>query len=394
MPIIRFVLFCLGFGLILYMHFWLAHRAWRRSKRREPMALDRGYIRVDDYFGRSFRSKVREWLQAAQSGDETGETSTSREGERLRWMPALDVPSDTTEHDVLAIKGDFLCGPECTFKREVYTEGDCRIGARTQLRAIAASGNVSLGQGVVAMRWVSTERDLDVGAGAWVRSRAIAGGTVRMASGARVHSVAGQEIVAGALVNPRSENGPDVPETYVYIPPLPGFGRSDDQRAAGLDASRLMKLSADTWMYRGHLRVSVPVKLTAKLIVKGDCFCPPGSLLEDDIKAAGSLHIGAGSTARGSMCAGKEVRIGPDCRFHGVVQAGTDVTLGAGSQGGRDDGQIAVFARRTVYVEEGASILNGKLAGTDGVVVVAAAGASEAPAAEPRRRWFGRQGKS
>ena len=58
-----FLLFTICFGAIFYLHFSAAHRAWRRIKGRQSAELDMDYVRMEDYFGQSFRTKLAVWIK-------------------------------------------------------------------------------------------------------------------------------------------------------------------------------------------------------------------------------------------------------------------------------------------------------------------------------------------
>src|SRR5690348_17768984 len=57
-----FILFVLFFGLSLYFSI----REWRHPRDSDPLPIDVEYVRVENYFGISFRAKMQEWLNTAQ----------------------------------------------------------------------------------------------------------------------------------------------------------------------------------------------------------------------------------------------------------------------------------------------------------------------------------------
>ena len=75
----------------------------------------------------------------------------------------------------------------------------------------------------------------------------------------------------------------------------------------GLDPQRLRRLGKDGWLYQGDLTLDLPLRLQAKLVVRGSFRCAPGSYFEDDVKATGSLHIGECSIVRGNLVADEDL---------------------------------------------------------------------------------------
>ena len=56
------LLFLLLFSLNFYFGFW----EWLRPRDDDPLPVDVEYVRVENYFGISFRAKMKQWLQTAR----------------------------------------------------------------------------------------------------------------------------------------------------------------------------------------------------------------------------------------------------------------------------------------------------------------------------------------
>jgi hypothetical protein len=104
----------------------------------------------------------------------------------------------------------------------------------------------------------------------------------------------------------------------------------------------------------------MPVRLTKKLVVKGDCSLPAGSVVEADIKVAGSLFLGPSCVCLGNLVADGDIFLAPDCRFSGLIHAGKTLFLSQGTRGIPEDQLVAVYAEQQVFVEPNV-LVKGKL---------------------------------
>jgi predicted acyltransferase (DUF342 family) len=371
-----FITFSIVFAALVYSHFLLAYRAWRISRSEETTDIDLNYVRMEDYFARSFRLKVSEWLRLPDQSATPDGTRRIRKGkEYILVSNAAEYAPQSHATDILVVSGLFKCLAGCIFHSEIYAQGDASIGAGTQLQSIAVDGNLTLGPHVRIARWADCQGNMDVGVNSVVRSRVTAGGTLRLRNGTQVKSAFAPAVSTCGDSFKAPQKGDEPPMPRLEIPDTDAAeSQTDEWSGAGLDLKRLSKLSPDCWLYDGDLKPSDPVHLKAKLIIRGDCSVPPGSVLEKDIKSKRSLSIGAGSVCRGNVVADEDVSIGPSCRFYGIVHAGKNLRLCAGVSGGDQDARVAAFGEETLTIEENV-LVHGKVASGSGFVAVS----------EPRR---------
>ena len=64
-----YLILFLTFILLFAVSFFFAFREWLRPEDNTPIPVDVEYVRVENYFGTSFRAKMQEWLEAAQPGE-------------------------------------------------------------------------------------------------------------------------------------------------------------------------------------------------------------------------------------------------------------------------------------------------------------------------------------
>jgi predicted acyltransferase (DUF342 family) len=370
-----FITFAMIFAALVYVHFLLAYRAWCISRWEQATDIDLNYVRLEDYFARSFRLKVSDWLRLpAQSAKPDGTRLIRKGREDILVSNALEYPPESRSNHILVVRGLFKCLAGCIFHREIYVQGDASIGAGTQLQSIAADGNLTVGPHVRIVRWADCQGNMEIGANSIVRSRATAGGILRMQNGTQVKSAFAPVVstYSNDFKGPRKTDELSMPKMEI-----PAVGAAEvqigKQSGLGLDSKRLSMLSPACWLYDGDFKPSEPFHLKAKLIVRGDCAVPPGSVLDQDIKGKRSISIGAGSVCKGNVVAEGDLFLGPSSRFYGIVHAGKKLRLCAGVCGGDENLNVAAFAEETLTLEENV-LVYGKLASGAGFVAVSESG--------------------
>ncbi len=372
MNVWAFILFATVFSALVAAHFAAACRSWRATRGEEPSDIEPEYVRLEDYFGRSFRVRVSEWLELPPvTALPDGTRVLRKEGEKIRVSAAAEFAPYSVSDEILVVQGAFRGGAGCVFRREILAHGTARIGAGSRLQAVASDGDLFLGAGSRVARWVDCRGAMEIGPQCTVRSRATAGAVIRLRKGARIASA-----FAPTVLSAFDGRDPEVAEEKLPEPeqefPLPDPAAADRRRRAklGLDPALLAQLGPDGGLYRGDWKPSAPLRLRVKMVVKGDCAFPAGSLLEADLKADGNVDIGAGSACLGNIVAGGNVRFGRGCRFYGVVHAGGRLHLEAGVRGGRPEAWAAAYSADELTVDDGV-IVHGKLA--SGTFVLAGA---------------------
>ena len=191
-----FFLFALVFCAIFYMHFSMAHRAWRQIRGRQSAELDMTYVRLEDYFGQSFRGKLAEWIKTLPkaTNSTTGLRVFDKGNERIFVAGAAQYPAGRTEREILVIEGDFSCGRDCEFDRELMVKGNCTIGEDSKLQALAVDGSLHVGEGARVRRWVDAVKHLTIGQDAVVSSRVTSRTSIEFQPGAQALSLFAPEV--------------------------------------------------------------------------------------------------------------------------------------------------------------------------------------------------------
>ncbi|MEP6962560.1 MAG: hypothetical protein ABI995_10800 [Acidobacteriota bacterium] len=365
-----FVAFTGVMGGLIYLHFYMAHVCWRRVRGQVTEDIDPNYVRREDYFGQSFRTKLQTWRELPTVTLPDGSKTIQHGAEVIRLSPAIRRAGNLKSDDVLVIQGDFTSGPNSQLGREVHAEGNIDIGPSSQLQAIASDGNLTLGTDVAVTRWVDSWGDLHLSRGCVVHSRVTSRKSAFLELNVQAQSVFAAEITTAPDPSRKSAPPPASTQPRLQIPPPTGTDPAVLTNA-GVDPKKLMPLGAACWIYRGSLRPLSAVHLTAQLVVRGECVIPPASLLEHDLKSSGNLFIGSASECRGNLVSEANLSVGPDVRFAGMIHADGEILLHHGARGESPNGPLAVDAGSWLNVEQGVTV-RGKLSSGERVRVIPA----------------------
>lgn len=365
----RFLLFAVVFGGLLYLQFYLAHRQWKKVKSEQTSEIDVSYVRMEDYLAQSFRRKVRDWLKLPGTADGGGARTIQKGKEQIRVSAAREFGSKESCGEILVVEGDFSCGPECLFGSEILVKGNARVGSHSHLQSMAVDGDLSLASDVQVARWLDSARDLTIGANCLVGARITSLGTIRLGLAAQAASVYAPRVATEGW----DGTFPDEHEPELMKPLEIAFAESstaaeDSLRRAGFEPKKLIQLGGDCWIYKGDLRPVPALRLKNKLVVKGDCDLPEGSVLETDLRVDGSLSVGPNSWCKGNLSAGGDILLASGCRFNGLIHAGRSLQIGRGTRGFRQEGLVVAYAGNILNVERDVAI-QGKLAAGGRVIV-------------------------
>jgi predicted acyltransferase (DUF342 family) len=351
---LSFLLFAFLLAVLLYLHFAPAHLAWLLLRGRYASEINMGYLRAEDYFGQSFRALVEDWLHLPAVIESPHLRVVNRGNERVFVASSSSYPDLRRECEVLVLKGDFTCGARCEFEKELYVQGDCEIGPRSRLRDVAVDGALTLGHGSEVHRWVDAAGPLIIASGVRIHSRTVSRTFILLGAGASALSLHAPEIRSEGFREaiPRR----DLPRRDVIEIPVPSY-----PAVYGYDASRLHRMSDNTYLYDGDLLLEAPAVVRCSLVVRGDVYLPSESLLEGSLKARGSIHIDASSVARANVVAEGDLLLGPGCFFQGLLSARGTLRLSRGVRGMSEETPVAAFSSGPLEIESNV-IVCGKLA--------------------------------
>ena len=361
-----FLLFSAGFVLLLYIHFGIAHYMLNDMRGHTSSELDMGYIRIEDYFGQSFRAKVRDWMSLPSTSDSTANLRVIDRGvEKVFVVGSTTYPADRNESGVLIIEGDFNCGVACEFERELMIRGNANIGAGSHLQAIAVDGELELLHNVVVRRWIDAGGAVKIGADATIGSKVCSRKSILFEPGAEAASLYAPEIVTEG----RAETIAKLTVEQREVVMIPHAANMKDRKSNGYDPKKLFAMGGGSYLYNGDLKLSAPLHLRAPLIVKGDIHTVRENFFEQDLKASGSIRIGELSVLKGNLISDKNIEVGTDTYFQGIIHAAGELILKNGVRGLRDTTPVVAYSGGTLTVESNV-VIHGKLASAARVTAV------------------------
>lgn len=362
----QFLLFSILFCGVIYLHFAMAHRAWRAIRGHQSPELDMTYVRMEDYFGHSFRLKLKEWMRLLRPapGSTAGLTVYDKGNERIFVARGSSYPAGRVEKEILVVEGDFSCGRGCSFEKELMVKGDCVVGDESNLQAVAVDGALTLGEGVSIRRWVDGRKSVVMMADSAAGSRVTSRHSIEFLPGAHAPMLYAPEVFTEGRQDTDVQTDVE-PAVIVQVP----HGADDARAAHGYDPAKLFAMGGGTYLYHGDLHVTQPLHLRAPLVVRGDFSCARESLLESDLKAHGTVTVGNASVIKGNISSGSDMALKPNTYFLGLLQAGGAMRISRGARGLRNGTPVAAHAEGVVTLESNV-VVNGKISSAHRVVAI------------------------
>ena len=98
------------------------------------------------------------------------------------------------------IDGNFTTDQDCSFAREIFVTGNCKVGANSTLQALAVDGDLELGDGVVVRRWADAHGAIVTHSDVRIDSRLTSRTRVKLGHGSRALSAFAPEVVTEAFI--------------------------------------------------------------------------------------------------------------------------------------------------------------------------------------------------
>lgn len=287
------------------------------------------------------------------------------DGPRVIVIDSGHFPAGHSLDAVLLVRRDFSCGAGCTFLHPIYVEGDCEIGKGSRAAAVFAGGRLLLAPSAEVRTWTESNGEMELRPGSRVRGVALSRTAIQVGPRCEIGCISAPDIRTQAAVpdceTRCAESGP-----VMEIPPPGNDLRLPRRPIPGLDVRRLKAIGAETWFYNGNLILAERVLLRAHLVTQGCFTCPPGSLLEGDVRADGALYVGQRSLVRGRLTANGDMVLKPGSIFQESLHGRQGVRLCYGVRGFQSHGPVSVVAEGSLIMEDRV-VIRGRVSSSDRV---------------------------
>ena len=275
-PMGGYLLLLLLFFLFFSVSLYFGYREWRQPSDAIPLAMDVDYIRIENYFGRSFRAKMQEWLAEPQPngvadgapGDRSAAVRRrTAGGEQLLLVPGGRIGNGDAE-EIIYSEGDLTLADGSIFRREIYCQGRVKTEAGVQLQSVAADGDMVLGADNDVARWVDAQGVMVIRGGTVVGSRASSLASIELERGVSVQSLYAP-IVCTAKYRAGAHSGGDSRgEETSFLPTTQsgaGEGGSDPLAVPRfLEGVRCTRLDPGTWLVQDDLNLPAGSRIKDK----------------------------------------------------------------------------------------------------------------------------------
>lgn len=380
-PVLGYLFLLLLFFLFFSASFYFGFREWRRPWDAVPLSMDVEYVRVENYFGQSFRGKMQEWLAEAQpDGAPARELPGSVRhmtsgGEHVLTLAGGRIGSRKGQEELVYSEDALTLAGGSVFRREIYCRGRLETETGVQLQSVAADGDVTLGVANDVSRWVDAHGRIAIRSGTVVRSRVSSLAAIELEREVSAQSLYAPLIasakflpkpIAGrnpenedTLPNPAAQSG--TLENLPHKGPLPHGGGSDKPALPPyLEGLRCSRLEPGTWLVQGDLDLPPGSRVESNLVVKGTLTSGFDSIFAGDLKAV-RTKLGARNRVYGNLVSEGSLDVGEGSFVEKNVVAGSDIRLSSGVRVGRRDCLAAISAGGEIILEENVAV-HGKVA--------------------------------
>ncbi len=368
-PAVGYLVLLLLFFLFFSVSLYFGYQEWRHPIDAVPLAMDVDYVRIENYFGRSFRAKMREWLAEAlpdgvAAGDSTtAERRTTPSGEHLLLLPGGRVGNEEGREEIICSAGDLSLAEGAMFHREIYCRGQLETESKVSLQSVAADGNVYLGTDNDVARWVDAHGTITIRNGAVVGSRVSSLVSIELERWVSARSLYAPRICTpsrGAYLDSRGAMESEDASSIVGGKPRAGGNSSDAKgKPKFLEGVRCTLLAPGTWLVQADLNVPPGSRVEDNLIVKGALTTGSRCVLSRDVKAT-RLLLGERNHALGNLTAEGRLEVGAGSFVARNITAESDVRLATGVRVGRPESLAAVSATGEIVLEQDVAVC-GKL---------------------------------
>ncbi|MBI3894467.1 MAG: hypothetical protein HY313_00910 [Acidobacteria bacterium] len=362
-----YLILLLIFFLFLSLSFSFGAQEWFRPRDASPLPVDVEYVRVENYFGVSFREKMQDWLQTARALPVPESTKLpirsvleTPEGEKILILSGGRLGSHQEAEEIIySEEGLLFVEPQSCFRGQIYVRGKLESGVGVRLRAVVADGDVILGEHNTVAHWIDAQGRILLRKGTTVASRVSSSECIEMESQVSAQSLYAPLVFTAGYRHSSCSIAGDILATP-SVSVLPYQSTNPSEMPAVLKGTRCTRLAMDTWLVQGDLRLPPYSRVESKLVIHGALQSEPDCYLGGDIKAH-CIEFGARNRVLGNVISESEVGVGESSFMGRNLVAETDIVLRSGARIGRPEVFVAVSAGRQIRLESDVAVY-GKLA--------------------------------
>jgi cytoskeletal protein CcmA (bactofilin family) len=288
------------FLILLLMPFIPGIIELRRPRDADPLYIDMEYTKDPRYFGKSFKSVIKKYVQSDPLHPGLKNISLSQKEEILISPSRIVLAGENVNH-ILCISGDLISEEKAHFQKESYATGNIIIGQMNVVKALASDGRIKLDRHTTVLRWVDAEHAVAVSEGSNLGISLSCGGEIRIAQGCRFQRLYGFPIVTSFT------NSECIDKNH------------------GLDHKIMEMQNAD----RNISIIPRGSRIEKDLIVKHNLRIEENCVITGNIKTYRGLVIGKHATVSGSIFSEEDIMIAEHAVIDGnIFSQGTVIIQG------------------------------------------------------------------
>jgi cytoskeletal protein CcmA (bactofilin family) len=298
------------------------------------------------YFARSFQRFLAERLgEALARCRQQGARQEGRleDGTRYLVIDGRSVQEVGSSTGIVASCGVLRTAPHGAYDAELWAEDGAVGGEGCTYKSILSNGDIDLGPGSTALRWVHAGKALRVGEEGTLYGRASASEEIVLCGPCCFERLHAPRIAFG-----REEKAA----------PSERGAASSGQSSGTIDPATLghvVDVAAGRWLFEGRLEIPAGTRIDADLVATGPAHIGERALVAGSIKSRKDLHLEGGAVVTGSLVSEGSLHLGDGCRIHGPVLAEGDIFVGPECEVGSVDKPTTLSARR-IQVAPGAVV--------------------------------------
>jgi hypothetical protein len=262
----------------------------RKPKDDGRLHITEQYVRDPRFFGTSFRSKLKPFVDEARTAGYGRAELQMRTEEDVRWSPDLQIPPDERLRGIGV--GERVTVGHGAGIRDAYAIEHLDVEYDVVARTLTSNATMHIGKGVQVLRWIDADGDIVVDADTDLGLSASGGARIQL--GDRVTF----ERVWGAPVSSHTEMGTPFPLS---------------ERVGTIVDAETVRDGKPVIVY-GATRIAAGTQLASHLKVHGDLQVEDGVHIAGNLIARGDVTLASSVTVAGHVFAEGDIRLGPGTR--------------------------------------------------------------------------------